>query len=76
MLETGHVEHWKAMYTPNPMQCMVDPSSRQAKLSDIRNPALVNLHGLVPAVIFLIFGFILASITLFIEWMITLQIWK
>jgi len=24
---------------------MVDPSSRQAKITDIHNPTLVNLHG-------------------------------
>jgi len=76
MLETGLVDHWKAMYLPNPVQCMVDPSSRQAKLADIRNPALVNLKGLVPAFIFLLFGFLLASMALFTEWMTKLQIWK
>ncbi len=64
------------MYTPDPVQCMVDPSSRQAILADIRNPALVNLQGLVPAFLFLLFGFILASMALFTEWLTTLQLWK
>lgn len=43
---------------------MVDPSSRQYKLADIRNPTLVNLRGLVPAFLFLLFGFILALVAL------------
>ena len=76
MVETGLVDHWFEMYLPNPVQCMVDPSSRQAKLSNIRNPALVNLHGLVPAFLYLLFGFILASIALFTEWVTILKLWK
>ena len=76
MLETGLIDHWKEMYSSKPVQCMVDPSSRQAKLTDVRNPALVNLHGLIPAFIFLLFGFILASMALLTEWIAKLQLWK
>jgi len=46
---------------------MVDPSSRQAKLTDIRNPILVNLHGLVPAFLLLLFGFAIALMALLTE---------
>ena len=67
MLETGLVDHWFEMYFPNPVQCMVDPSSRQAKLTDIRNPILVNLHGLVPAFLLLLFGFAIALMALLAE---------
>ena len=55
---------------------MVDPSSLQAMLADIRNPALVNLQGLVPAFVFLFIGFIIASMALLAEWIKKLQIWK
>ncbi len=60
IIETGLADRWVDMYLLTPFQCMVDPSSRQAKLADIRNPALVFLLGLVPASLFLLFGFILA----------------
>jgi len=76
MVETGLVDHWYEMYLPTPVQCMVDPSSRQAKLSDIRNPALVNLRGFVPAFLFLVFGFILASMALLTEWITKFQLCK
>ena len=74
--EAGLVDHWYEMYLPKPVQCMVDPSSRQAKMANIKNPALVNLHGLAPAFLFLLFGFILASVAIFIEWIQMLQPWK
>jgi len=54
---------------------MVDPSSSQSKLADIRNPALVNLHGLVPAFVFLVIGFILALMALLAEWMKKVELW-
>jgi len=73
MLETGLVNYWVEMYLPKPVQCLVDRSSRQAILADIRNPALVNLHGLAPAFLFLLFGLILASMALLTEWMTTFQ---
>ena len=76
MMETGLVYHWQDIYAPKPVQCMVDPSSRQAKLADIQNPALVNLHGLVPAFLFLLFGYIIASVVLLTEWATMLQLWK
>ena len=76
MMETGLVDHWQEMYLPTPIQCMVDPSSRQAKLADIRNPALVDLQGLVPTFLFLLFGFILAFIALLSEWIKKLKLWK
>jgi len=47
---------------------MVDPSSRQAILADIRHPAT--------AFLFLLLGFILASMALLTEWMTTLQFSK
>ena len=75
MMETGLVDYWKKIYLPTPIQCMVDPSSRQAKMTDIRHPALVDLHGLVPAFLFLLFGFTLAFIALLVEWIIKLQLW-
>ena len=68
IIETGLADRWVEMYLLTPFQCMVDPSSRQAKLADIRNPALVFLRGLVPASLFLLFGFILALIVLLSEW--------
>lgn len=67
MMETGLVDYWHEMYFQKPMQCMVDPSSRRAKLADIRNPALVDLQRLVPAFLYLQFGFILAIIALSAE---------
>ena len=76
MVETGLVDHWYEMYLPKPVQCMIDPSSRQAKLADIRNPALVNLQGFVPAFLFLLFGFTIASVALSKEWITKLQLWK
>jgi len=76
MLETGLVDHWQKLYLPTPIQCMVDPSSRQAKLADIRNPALVDLNDLVPAFLFLLFGFILAFVALIIEWITKRDLWK
>jgi len=75
-MEVGLIAHWEEIYLPKPVQCMVDPSSRQAKLADIRNPALVNLLGLAPAFLFLLFGFILALIALLAEWIKKLQLWK
>jgi len=68
MIETGLIGHWEKIYFPAPVQCMVDPSSRQAKLADVRNPVLVNLRGLFPAFLFLLFGFSLAFIALVAEW--------
>jgi len=76
MMETGLVDHWKEMYLPTPIQCLRDPSSLQAKMADIRNPALVDLHGLVPAFLFLLFGFILAFLALIIEWITKRDLWK
>jgi len=76
MIETGLIDRWEKVYLPIPIQCLVDPSSRQAKLAEIRNPALVNLHGFVPAFLFLVFGFILAFIALSAEWVVKLQLWK
>ncbi len=76
MVEAGLVDHWFDMYLPKPVQCMIDPSSRQARMADIRNPALVNLRGLIPAFIFLLFGFILALVALLTEWIIMAQLWK
>jgi len=67
MLEAGLVDHWKEIYLPTPIQCMIDPSSRQAKLADIHNPTLVNLHGLAPAFSFLLCGFLLAFMALLAE---------
>jgi len=75
MMGAGLVDYWKKIYLPTPTQCMVDPSSRQAKMADIRHPALVELQGLVPAFLFLLFGFILALIALLVEWIIKLQRW-
>ena len=76
MMGAGLVDYWKKIYLPTPIQCMVDPSSRQAKLADIRNPALVNLQGFVPAFLFLLFGFTIASVALSKEWITKLQLWK
>ena len=76
MMEAGLVEHWTELYLPVPIQCIVDPNSRQAKMADIRHPALVNLQGLVPAFLFLLFGFILAFIALLAEWINKLKLWQ
>lgn len=76
MMETGLVGYWKNMYLPRPYQCMVDPSSRQAMLDDIRNPALVDLHGLFPTFVFLFIGFFLALIALSGEWIKKLGIMR
>ena len=75
-MEAGLVGHWKEIHLPTPIQCMVDPSSRQAKMADIRNPALVDLQGLVPSFLFLLFGFILALVALIAEWIRNLKLWK
>ena len=76
MMVTGFVGHWKDIYLPKPIQCMTDLNSRQAMLADLRNPALVNLHGLVLAFLFLSFGFIIVLMVLFTEWIIKLKFWK
>ena len=76
MMEAGLVDHWKDIYLPKPVQCMVDPSSRQSKLADIRNPALVNLRGLFPAFVFLLIGVTLALTTRLVEWIKKLQLWQ
>jgi len=70
MIQVGLIDYWQKIYLPQPTQCMVDLSSRQAKMADIRNPALVDLHSLIPAFLFLLFGLILAFIALLAEWII------
>jgi len=77
MIQTGLIDHWKSdIYLPKPIKCMLNPSSRQAKLAEIRHPALVNLHGLFSAFVFLFSGFVIALMVLLAEWMKKLHIWK
>ena len=76
MMETGLVNHWEDIYLPKPIQCMTDPSSRQAIMADIRNPALVDLVGLVPAFAFLLIGCIFAFVVLLTEWIRKYQLWR
>lgn len=74
MIETGLVDFWKNIYLPKPYHCMIDLSSRRAMLDDIRNPALVDLYGLFPAFVFLLFGLLLALVALLGEWIKNLRL--
>ena len=68
MIETGLVDHWREFYLPKPVQCMVDPTSRQAMMADIANPTFVDLKGLVSAFTCLLFGIIIALVAFLREW--------
>ena len=76
MMETGLVDHWMETFLPKPSQCLVDSSSRQAMLDDIRNPALVDLDGLVSAFVCLLFGSILSFIVFLTECVKAHQFYK
>ncbi len=76
MMATGLLGHWKDVYVQSPTQCLIDPSSRQAILAGIRNPALVDLHALRPAFLFLLFGFVLAIMVLLAEWINKVKLWE
>jgi len=76
MVEAGLIGHWKNKYLPKPYQCLLDPASLQAKMTDIRYPDLVDLHGLFPAFVFLLGGFVLALLALLAERITKLKLWK
>ena len=75
MMETGLVDHWMETFLPKPSQCLVDSSSRQAMMNDIRNPALVDLVGLVSAFVCLLFGSIVSFIVFLAECVKKHQLW-
>lgn len=75
-MATGLVHHWEDVYVPRPTQCLMDPNSLQAIMADIRDPALVDLPGLVPSFLFLIFGCILSAMVLLAELINKAKLWQ
>jgi len=75
-METGLVDHWMKIFLPKPSQCLVDSSSRQTMLDDIRNPALVDFEGLVSSFVCLLLGSIVSFVVFLTECVKTSQIYK
>lgn len=59
---------WIDRFSPKPYQCLVDQSSRQEIMADIRNPTFVNLKSLYSAFLYLFLGFIFSFLVFLIEW--------